>query len=430
VLLNGVLAGAEIAIVSLRQTRLRELVKQGGRRARAIEGLRNEPERFLATVQIGITVVGATAGAFGGATFGKDVEPWLQRIPGLAPYAPEVAIALVVGLVSYLSLVLGELVPKSLALRSPERYALLVSLPLRWLSTGTRPLAAFLTASSNVVLRLFGDTTSFTESRLSPDELRQMVEAAAKAGTVHPQAGAIAARALDFASLTAAEVMVPRSEVVSIRRDASKDELHRVLAEQNHSRFPVYEGQVDRVVGYLSTKEALVMAWEEPLLVLADFLRPAFFVPEAKPAIDLLAEMRQRHQPFAVVVDEHGGMVGIVTIEDLLEELVGEIFSEHVPPAPEPFRRDRDGSVVALGSASIRELNRELGLELPTEGDWTTVAGLCLALAGRIPEVGERLSTPCGATLEVLDASPRRVRAVRVLTGVQGSVKPTNSTPR
>jgi putative hemolysin len=414
VLINGVLAGAEIAVVALRRTRIRELVDAGSGAARAIQALRERPERFLATVQIGITVVGATAGAFGGATFAEDLVPHLSRLPGLAPYAEEAALGVVIFLVSYLSLVLGELVPKSLALKASERYALVIGRPLVWLSAAARPLVWFLTLSSNAVLKLFGDQTSFMEGRLSSEELQQMVEEATKAGTLHPDAGEIASRALEFQELTAADVMVPRSDVVSLRRDASGDEIHALLLEKSHSRFPVYAGDIDHIVGYVSMKDVLAIAWEEKLFVLADLLRPAYFVPESKKAVDLLAEMRERRVPLVIVVDERGGTTGIVTLEDLVEELVGEIFSEHVRHVPEPFRQEPDGSVIVLGTVAVRDVNRELGFELPDDGEWTTVAGLCLALAARIPTVGEKLRTENGFTLEVVDASPRRVRAVRV----------------
>jgi putative hemolysin len=414
VLANGVLAGAEIAIVALRRTRIRELVEGGSGSARAVQALRERPERFFATVQIGITVVGVTAGAFGGAAIAEDLEPWVARMPRLAPHAREISIGLVVSLVSYLSLVLGELVPKSLALKTSERYALLIGRPLVWLSNAARPLVWFLTLSSNAVLKLFGDRTSFMEGRVSSEELQEMVDEATRAGTVHPDAAEIASRALEFQELVAADVMVPRNEVVALRRDAAPDEIRTVLLERSHSRFPVYEGDIDHVVGYVHLKDLLAIAWEEKPFALDDLLRPAHFVPDSKKAVELLAEMRGRRVPLVVVVDERGSMAGIVTLEDLLEELVGEIFSEHAHHAPERFRREPDGSVVVLGAIPVRDVNRELGFELPDDGEWTTLAGLCLSLAGRIPRVGEHFATHNGFRLEVVDATPRRVRAVRV----------------
>ena len=413
VLVNGLLAGAEIAILTVRATRLRDLVARGSDAAAAVERLRQEPERFLATVQIGITVVGATAGAFGGATLADDLSPVLARWPLIAPWAREVALVIVVTLVSYLALVLGELVPKSLALKAGEQYALVIARPLLGLSALMRPLAWFLTASSNVLLRPFKDRTSFIEARLSPDELLELVGEAARTGTLNAQAGEIAARALQLPKLVASDMMVPRAQVVVLHRNASREELRKVMLEHTHSRFPVVEGELDRVVGYVSMKDVVAMAWEESLFVLEDLIRPAYFVPLGKGAVDLLTEMRSRRVPFGVVVDERGAMAGIVTLEDVLEELVGEIFSEHVTSVPAPFHHHGDGSITLLGTVPVRDVNREFGFSLP-EGAWTTVAGLCLELARRIPAAGERLRTEGGVTLEIIDASPTRLGSVRI----------------
>lgn len=412
VLVNGVLAGAEIAIVSLRRTRLQELVAAGSDAARGVERLRQQPERFLATVQIGITVVGATAAAFGGSNFAADLTPVLARVGFLAPHAHLVAMAVVVGLLSFLSLVLGELVPKSLALRTAERYALLLGRPLLALSLLARPLVWLLTASSNLVLRLFKDSTTFIEARLSPDELRQLVKEATEAGTVHPQAGELVSRALDFPALTAADVMIARSQVTAVARDATQETLRRTLVGHPHSRVPVYEEQVDHVVGYVNLKDVLGPVWAGHPVALGELLRPALFVPAFKPAVELLDEMRARHQPFAIVVDEQGGFSGLVTLEDLIEELVGEVLNEHAH-APEPFRRQPDGSVLIQGAAPVREINRSLGLGLPEGEGWRTVAGLVLERASVIPPEGAVLTLDDGTTLEVVDASARRVRLVR-----------------
>lgn len=413
VLINGVLAGAEIAIVSLRRTRLQQLVESGSAAARGVERLRQQPERFLATVQIGITIVGATAAAFGGSNFAADLTPLLARVHFLAPHAHLVAMAVVVGLLSFLSLVLGELVPKSLALRTPERYALLLGRPLLVLSLLARPLVWLLTASSNLVLRLFGDSTTFIEARLSPDELRQLVKEATDAGTVHPQAGELVSRALDFPTLTAGDVMIPRTQVTALARDATQEVLQRTLVGHPHSRVPVYEEEVDHIVGYLNIKDVLGPVWERRPVDLEALLRPALFVPAFKPAVGLLDQMRARHQPFAIVVDEQGGFAGLVTLEDLIEELVGEVFNEHAR-TPELFQRQPDGTVLLQGSARVREVNRALGLALPEGEGWKTVAGLVLDRVGAIPPEGQRVTLDGGTTLEVVDASSRRVRLVRL----------------
>lgn len=411
---NGVLAGAEIAVVAIRKSRLTQLLESGSRRAQAIQRLRKDPERFFATVQIGITVIGASAGAFGGANFAGDIEPLVRRLPWLAPYAEEIAFAAVIALISYLSLILGELVPKSIALRQAERYAMLISRPLVGLAWLARPLVWFLTASSNLVLRLFGDRTNFTEARLSPEEIQQMVDEAAEAGTVDRSAGEIASRAIDFAELTVADVMLPRVRVVAVPRTASLEEVQRRVVEHGHTRMPVYEGSIDNIVGYVSVKDVLALLWDREPHPLESVIRPAFYVVETMRAVDLLAEMRGKHLQIAIVVDDRGTMNGIVTLEDLVEELVGEIVGEHERPAPEPIRREDDGSALVQGEAPVREVSRHLDVELPEGERWSTMAGLCLELAGRIPAAGERFAVPGGVELEIVEASPRQVRVVRV----------------
>lgn len=414
VLANGVFAGAELAILSVRKTRLRELIDEGSRAAKAVVALREDPERFLATVQIGITVIGATAAAFGGASIALRLGGVLADVGVPAQTAQSVAFAAVVALVSYLSLVLGELVPKSLALRTSERYALLIARPLLFLSWLMRPLVWFLTASSNVVLRLFGDRTNFTESRLSPEELLQMVEEAAKQGALDPRAGEIASRAFEMGDLMLSDVMVPREHIIALRRHAKAEEIRRVLLEHGHSRMPVYEDTLDNVVGYVLAKDLVGVAWEGDLIVLEDVMRPPFFLVDTMRPIAALKELQRRRMQLAVVVDERGAVVGLVTVEDLVEELVGDILSES--EIPEELLR-REGPHVALvqGDAPLREVNRELGLELEESEDYATIAGLTIARAGgAIPEPGTKLTLEDGTVLEVVEATPRRVRTVRL----------------
>jgi putative hemolysin len=416
VLVNGIFAGAEIAVVALRKSRLQELADEGRGGAHAVLALRDNPERFLATVQVGITVVGAAAAAFGGASIAARLTPVLARIEPLREHAEGAALGLVVAGVSYLSIVAGELVPKSLALRSAERYALLIAKPLLALSWIAAPLVWVLSSSANVLLKPFGDRTKFTETRHSVEELQELVVEASQAGTIPPETGEIASRALELPTLTAADVMVPRPKVVMVSRQTTGEELRRIFLEHKHGRLPVYDGNVDNVVGYVTVKDVL-LAPSQQLLVSQELIRPAYFVPGSKPVVELMNEMRRQRTPFAIVVDEHGGLSGIVTMEDVLEELVGEIFSEHAALAPEPIKKAADGSLVVAGTTPIREINRALGIELPEDGEWLTIAGLCLSLAGRVPISGQSFEVPGGIILEVVDATPRRVRTVRVRPG-------------
>ena len=415
---NGVLAGSEISIISLRKSRILQLAGEGRRGAHAVLALRDAPERFLATVQVGITVVGATAAAFSGASIAARIAPALERLGLSRALSGELALALAVALVSYLSLVFGELVPKSLALRSGERYALLVGRPLQVLAWLARPVVWLLSASSNAVLRPFGDVTSFTESRLSAEELRQLVDEAGKTGALDLGSSEIASRALGFGGLTAGDVMVPRNHVVAIPKDATPDEVRRLLLEHGHTRMPVFEGDLDNIVGYVTARDVLALLWEKELLVLEDIVRPTLFVPESAPAVRVLQELQAKRVWCAVVVDEHGGASGLVTVEDLLEELVGELFSEYQVPE-DLIRRHADGSVVVRGDVPIRDVNRALGLQLPEGETWSTVAGLCVSLTGAIPQVGAVLHSG-EARLEVLEANPRLVRRVKITTDRAG----------
>lgn len=413
VLINGVMAGTEIAVVSIRKTRLEQLIDEGGRGARALGRVRDNPERFFATVQIGITVVGATAAAFGGSTFAQQIEPVLRGVPGVGQYARQLSIGIVVAGISYLSLVLGELVPKSLALRYAESYALWVARPLLALSAIARPLVWFLTASSNIILRPFGDRTQFSETKISTDELQQVVVEAAKSGSVHPAAGEIASRALDFGRLTVAHAMVPRERVVSISKGATLDELRRILPEHAHTRVPVYEHDHDEIIGYINVKDLIALLLEKELFILNDLIRPALFVPESKSAVELLEEMRKERVPLAMVIDEAGAVSGLVTMEDLLEELVGEIFSEHSRVADDVVE-EADGAYRVAGTMPLRDLNRRLEIDLPEGDGYSTLGGLCMVLAERVPTAGQILQASDGTRLLVLAATVRQVLFVRV----------------
>ncbi|HEY3595594.1 MAG TPA: hemolysin family protein [Polyangiaceae bacterium] len=415
ILINAVFAGAEIAIVSVRPMRMKELADNGHKGAAAVLELKNDPDRFLATIQTGITFVSVTAAVFGGAEIAGTLSPILTRAGWPANVAADVAIAVVIGAVSYLSVVIGELVPKTLALRDPERYALAVGRPLLGARWAARPLVALFTVSSSIVLRLFGrNHPPVIEARHSVEELQQLVGEAAKAGTVDPEVGEIASRALDLRQLSAQDVMIPRHEVVMLARGAKMQDVQAKLLEHTHTRIPVFDGDVDNVVGYVNVKDILLLAWDPKLFVLEDLLRPAYFVLKTMDALGLLQEMRRRHMPFAIVVDEHGVMCGLVTLEDLLEELVGEFFSEHSRAAPELIQHELGGAALVSGTAPVREVNRELGLELPESSSYSTIAGLSLALAGRMPSVGDKIVVPRQAVLEIVEASPRRIRSVRV----------------
>jgi putative hemolysin len=417
-LTNGLFAGAEIAVLTAANGRVQQRAKAHDGRALAVRALRERPERFLATVQIGITVVGAAAGAFGGANVARDLAVYLEGPLGNS--ADEIALVIVIAFVSFLSLVLGELVPKSLALRYSNAFAFLIGRPLLGLSKLMRPLEWLLTASSNLVLALFGDKTSFSEARTSRDELAELVQEAGKTGSVDARSSEIATRALGFGDVMVAEVMVRRDRMVAISRDARPEEVQRILLEEGHSRMPVYDGEIDRMIGYIVARDVLALAWEHDLITVTDIIRPLIYVTLSARISSVLLEMQTKRIQIAVVVDEYGSTAGLVTIEDLVEELVGDIFGEHEAPE-ETLQLEPDGTALVPGWLPTRKVNRALDTTLPITRESTTIAGLCMMLALTVPPIGSKLAAPDGTLLEVVDASPRRVRMVRVHRHIERS---------
>ena len=412
---NGIFAGAEIAIVSLRRTRLSQLVDAGKAGAKTVAALRAEPERFLATVQIVLTIVSTTAAAFGGLRMAHHLAPVIAPLPVLGgERAQEVSLAIVVAVVSYLSLVLGELVPKSLALRNNEIYALIMAKPLAALSFIAKPFVWFLTVSSNVVLRPFADRTTFTEALISKEELEQMVDEAAKTGAIDEHASELASRALQFDRLLLRDVMIPRPRIDALPLDASPDRIRQFMLEERRSRIPVYSDALDNIVGYVSAKDIVSLTWEGGPIVLADLLRPVKAFPETVSAIEVMRFLRRERQRVVIVIDEQGSVVGMVTFEDLVEELVGDIFSEHEVDMP-MISKERDGSAIVRGDTPLRDVNRELGIELVEPEGVTTIGGLCHVLAGGMPNRQARLAAEDGSVLIVLGASERAVERVRVI---------------
>ena len=413
ILVNGIFSGAEIAILSLRKTRLDELVAAGKPGARSVTELRANPEGFLATVQIGITVVGATAAAFGGSSMASDIAPAFLVVPGVSDeLAHDLALATVVAIVSFLSLVLGELVPKSLALRASETYALVVGGPLKTLAWAARPVVALLTGASNIVLRVFGDRTTFTEARHSKEEIQQIVDEASTIGSLDPHAGEIASRALEFGGRDAYTIMVAASAIAMIEKNADVRTIAELALKHRHARMPVYEGSRDHVLGFANLRDFLATAALDPSARLQDHLHPVVFIPDSMPAPDVLRRLQDQRTHIGIVLDEQGTTLGLVTIEDLVEELVGEILSED-DPTPTGVLPTPEGLWVMSGDTPLHVIERALDIELP-KGDYATIAGLCLQLAGRIPEAGARFRVDDLIELEIVEATPRRVRRVRI----------------
>lgn len=412
VLANGLLSGAEIAILTFRSGRVQQLLDEGSRWAEDVRLLRLNPERFLSTVQVGITVVGATAAAYGGSSLTLRVTEALIGVPWVGDHAHTLAFFLVVGGISYLSLVIGELVPKSLALRSPEAYAWLVAGLLRRLSWWMHPIVWFLTQSSNILLKPFGDEATFTESRLSREDLARLVDEAAECGAVDAHTRDVAQRALRFPTLTAADLAVPRPRIIALPRDADRQRVLETFAQGRHTRLPVYDGSLDRILGHVTAIDVAVAGLRGDF-DLAALIRPVPIIPLRTPAATVLRILQSHPGEMALLVDEQGIISGLITVEDLVEELVGEVLGGH-EAEEQRIRIDAPGVAFVWGDTPTREVNRALGLSLPEAPEWTTIAGLCIHLAGWIPAPGTKLSTSGGVDLEIVEATPRVVRHVRV----------------
>lgn len=412
-MINGIFAGAEIAFSNVRRTRLNELIEEGRWGAGDAARLKDEPDRFLAIVQIVITLITVLSGVFAGASLTEEFEPVIAAVPGLAPYASRVSNFVITALVVTLQIVLGELVPKSLALRYAETYTLFIARPLRMLAGGARPVVWFLTSLSNLVLRPFGDRTSFSEGRYSVEELIQYVDEAATVGNLDPSAGEIASRAMEFDNLDASSLMVPRPDVRMISKGASLADVAMMTRDGGHARVPVYDGDRDNIIGFVNVREILAHAHGNTDFRVERFIHPMPYIAETMPAPGVLRELQRKRSHVAMVVDEQGQVRGLVTMEDLLEELVGEIYSENDKPE-EIVRVQPDGTALVLGNAPVHEVARALEIELPEGDTFSTMAGLTIHLADRIPEPGCVLNTEDGVTLEILEATPRRVRLIRL----------------
>jgi putative hemolysin len=410
-LVNAVFSAAEIAVVSVRGSRLRELADQQLSSARAALALRSNPEQFLATVQIGITVASTTAAAFGGSKIAEPLAVALRRF-GAGDWAEAAAFAAVVSLVAFLSIVLGELVPKSLALRASERYALLVARPLLSLSRLTRPIGWFMAAASNVVLRPLHDRTNFVETRMSSGELQQVVEEATSRGSLHPRAGEIASRAIDLGELRVSAVMVPRTAIIWLHADATREQVSAVLKSSAHTRFPVLGATEQDIAGYVLAHDLYQQLLAQTFDIKAALRKLPYF-PERIAAVDALRELQTRRSKIAIIVDDYGAVAGLVSTEDIAEELVGEMLTEYDRPSGN-IRAESEDSFLVNGATQVHDLNRELELQLPAGPDWSTIAGLVIATLNAIPRPGQRVAIENEVELETLEADARGIKLLRL----------------
>ena len=393
ILLNGFFSCAEFAIVSIRKSRVAQLVSMGNQRAALIESLQKDPHRLLAIVQIGVTVVGSTASAVGGVIAVDYIRPvfLMSSVAMVRNAAEPLAIGLVVSAISYLSLILGELVPKTIGLQYSEQVALRVAQPITLLARVAGVLVSVLSFSTKATLALFG-LKSEGEAFVTREEVQHIVAEGHESGIFSETEHTFIDNLFDFTHTAVREVMVPRTRIVAFDLNLSNEEILNGVLDNMYSRYPVYLGSIEETVGFIHGKDLLGRMVREPDFDIRSIVRPPVFVPEGKKVSDLLKEMQKTRVHMAFVVDEYGSISGIVTTEDLLEELVGEIEDEHDVGEPSRVQVMADGSYLVDAFISISDLEDLLEIDLGEDLPYDTLAGLILDRIGRFPEQGEKVA--------------------------------------
>ncbi len=409
IIINGLLSMSELAIVSSRPARLTGLVEKGVAGSRRALALASDPGRFLSTVQIGITLIGVLSGAFSGATLGQRLTIWLTEAGLSQGLADTIGVGIVVGLITYASLIVGELVPKQIALRDPEAIAVRVSPAMTLLAKASLPLVWLLDRSGKTLLWLLGHRGE-AEEKVSEEEIRTLVVEAENAGVLEPGEKEMIAGVMRLGDLPVGAVMTPRHEVSMIDMSDSDAEIAATLLSSNHSRFPVFDGNRDHALGIVNAKDILDGYLSGQTLEIRKLIRQAPIVPETVDARDVIAILRDSAVHTGLVYDEYGVFQGIVTSADILEAIVGSFHTEEGPAELAFVWRD-DGSCFISGWMPALEFGQLLGIPLPSSRSYQTCAGFLLQEFGTIPIVGDKIDAG-GWRFEIVDLDGRRIDKV------------------
>ena len=407
VALNGVFAMSELAIVSARKPRLEAMARRGKTGARIAIELGADPGRFLSTVQIGITLIGIIAGAYSGASLGGPTGERIAQLGIKAETAEALGFAIVIGITTFLSLVIGELVPKQFALRAPEPIAATMALPMVWLAKATAPLVWLLDRTSALIFRVLGMNRE-SESHVTAEELHLIVAEASKSGVIEESERAIISGVVRLADRPVREVMTPRTELDWIDADADHDALLAVLRTLPHSRMLVAEGSVDKIIGVVQARDIVAKLVDGADIDLRALMKTAPIVPDQVDAMDALEALRRADVPMAMVHDEYGHLEGIVTPADLLAAIAGDFASDHDIDTDPPLVERDDGSLLVSGWLPADTLAEKIGITLPDDRDYATVAGLALAEFKRLPSVGDHFALG-GYRFEIMDMDGRKI---------------------
>ena len=413
ILLNGYLAGTEIAVVTARKSHIKQMAESGKRNAKIFLRLKEEPDRFLATIQIGITTVGVLASAIGGAASVRVIEPLLKEVPikAISLAAGPIAIGIVVVIITYFSVIFGELIPKSIALMHPETIGLWTARTIDTFSKIASIFVKILTFSTAVVLSPFG-TKPFTErAYITEEEVKMLIKEGGKHGVFEPTEEKILHSVFEFTDMSAKEVMVPDTQMVAIQIDKSSTEILSLIVEEQFSRYPVFGKELNDIRGILYTRDFLTSLAKTGQVDIRKIMRPPFFIPETMKISLLLREMQKKRIHMALVVDEYGGISGLVTLEDLLEEIVGEIRDEY--DIESPVIQLSDGTMLIDASINLRDLKEDYQIILPESPEYETLGGFLMTTLQKIPQVGDRVETE-GKRISIVEMVGQRISKVRL----------------
>jgi putative hemolysin len=415
---NGMLAMSEIAIVTARKVRLQQQEEKGNVRAGIALDLANTPGRFLSTIQIGITLIGILAGVYGGATIAINLEATLREVSALSLYARPISIALVVVVVTYLTLILGELVPKKIALNNPERIAALVAPPMRLLSRLGAPLVTVMDASTSLVLKLLRVEKS-EEPEVTEEEIRMMIDIGAVTGEIQPIEDEIVDQVFRLGDMRAISLTTPRPEIVWLDLLDPEDIIRSTVSTTPHSKFPVCRGNLDEVKGSVRAKDLLDNCLQGRSMDLESILKPPLFVPETMAVYRVLERFKEQHTHIALVLDEYGSVEGLITMRDIIEAIIGDFPEVEQSDKSEIIRR-QDSSYLVDGMLAIdRFLEFFHFIEIPDDerNYYHTVGGFVLTRLGHIPVAGETFDWE-GQRIEVVDMDGKRVDKVLVTPAI------------
>lgn len=388
IFVNAFFASAEIAFISLNDAKIEKQAKEGNKKAKKIKKMLKEPSKFLATIQIGITLAGFLSSAFAADAFASELAPKLNELIDLGISTwNTISIIIITIILSYFSLVFGELVPKRIAMRNPEKIAFGTIGVIRFIHFITSPVVNFLNFSTNLICKLFGIGPQ-DESTVTEEEIRMMVDVGEEKGSIEEEEKELINNVFEFNDKTVSEVMIHRTEVYAIEIGSNIEDILSELKEYKYSRIPVYDENIDNIVGVLFIKDLLAYVYTKKEAKIKKLMRPAYFVSESKPINEFFKEMQRDKQQLAIVLDEYGGTAGIITMEDIIEELVGNIFDEY-DDVEKDYEKIDENTFMIDGSVSIYELRKILDVDIP-EGDYDTLSGYLIELLGRIPKDDEK----------------------------------------